>query len=309
MKTIQELKRAIQNKNLDNSLLVLKWSDFSYIAFEYIHAIASFKNLEIKTIDDFEEAFSKINNSLFDFSSIDYLQVFIVDKFKTKLVSQLDDLENVVVVCNSVDETTLEMLKEKEYYFEIPKLQDWQIEDYFHLRCQGLSYPKIKWLCEVTNNNIYRLDNEMKKIACFDKSLQEDIFDLIDNDNGYEDLTKNKIYDLSNAILSRDLKQVATILKDIENMDVEGVGLITILRRSFKIVIDIQMDASATAEKLGIKPAQFNVVRAKNCNRFTNDKLKSVYKFLNDFDYNLKNGLLDMPKDRLIDYIICEVLS
>lgn len=309
MKDIQELKKAIQNKNLEDSLLVLKWSDFSFIAFEYIHAIASFKNLEIKTIDDFEEAFSSVGNSLFDFSSIDYLQVCIVDKFKTNLTSQLEELENVVVVCNSVDEKTLEVLKEKEYYFEIPKLQDWQIEDYFHLRCQGLSMPKIKWLCNVANNNIYRIDNEIKKIACFDKSLQEDVFDMIDNDNGYNDLTQNKIYDLTNAMLSRDLMQVASILKDIDNMDVEGVGLVTILRKSFKLIIGIQMDASATPEKLEVKPAQFNIVRAKNCNKFNNDKLKSIYRFLNDFDANLKNGKLEMSKDRLIDYIICEVLS
>ena len=309
MKTIQELKKAIQNKNVDDSLLVLKWSDFSFIAFEYVHAIASFKNLEIKVIDDFEEAFQRVGHSLFDFSSIDYLQVYIVDKFKTKLNSQLDELENVIVVCNSVDDKTLEMLQEKECYFEIPKLQDWQIEDYFYLRCPGLSMPKIKWLCENANNNIYRIDNKIKKIACFDKKVQEDIFNLIDNDNGYDDMTKNKIYDLTNAILSRDLKQVATILKDIDSMDVEGVGLITILRKSFKLVIGIQLDKDATAEKLGVKPAQYNVVRAKNCNKFSSEKLKSVYKFLSDFDYNLKNGNLDIGKERLVDYIICEVLS
>ena len=309
MKTIQELKKAIQNKNLDNSLLVLKWSDFSFIAFEYIHAIAEFKNLEIKTLDDFDDAFSTIGRSLFDFSHIDYLQVCIVDKFKTGLTYQLSELENVVVVCKEVDEKTLEYIKEKEYYFEIPKLSDWQIEDYFHMRCQGLSEPKIKWLCNIANNDIYRIDNEIKKIACFDKDVQEDVFDLIDEDNGYGDLTQNKIYDLTNAILSKDLKQTANILKDIDNMDVEGVGLITILRKSFKTILSIQLDPSATAEKLGIKQAQFNIVRAKNCNRFNESKLKSIYKFLVDFDYNLKNGKFDIDKDRLIDYIICEVLS
>ena len=309
MKTIQELKKAIQNENLDNSLLVLKWSDFSFIAFEYIHAIAKFKNLEIKTLDDFDDAFSTSSNSLFDFSHIDYLQVCIVDKFKTNLTYQLDDLENVIVVCKDVDEKILERIKEKEYYFEIPKLQDWQIEDYFHMRCPGLSEPKIKWLCGLTNNDIYRVDNEIKKIACFDKDIQEDVFNLIDEDNGYNDLTQNKIYDLTNAILSKDLRQVSTILKDIDNMDVEGVGLITILRRSFKNVIGIQLDSNATAEKLGIKQAQFNIVKAKNCNKFKDDKLKSIYKFLVDFDYNLKNGKFDIDKDRLIDYIICEVLS
>ena len=246
---------------------------------------------------------------MFDFSHIDYLQVCIVDKFKTNLTYQLDDLENVVVVCKSVDDKTLELLKEKEYYFEIPKLQDWQIEDYFHKKCPGLSEPKIKWLCGLTNNDIYRVDNEIKKIACFDKKIQEDVFNLIDEDNGYDDLTQNKIYDLTNAILSKDLRQVATILKDIDNMDVEGVGLVTILRKGFKNVLSIQLDSTATAEKLGIKQGQFNVIKVKNCNRFEENKLKSVYKFLVDFDYNLKSGNLDMSKDRLIDYIICEVLS
>lgn len=309
MKTLQELKKAIQNKNLDDSLLIFKWSDFSFIAFEYIHAIADFKNLEIKVIDDFDEAFLSSRNNLFDFSSIDYLQVFIVDKFQTKLTYQLDELENVVVVCKNVEEKTLEHIKEKDYYFEIPKLSDWQIEDYFHMSCPGLSEPKIKWLCEITNNDIFRIDNEIKKIACFDKDSQEDVFDIIDGDNGYSDLTQNGIYDLTNAMLSKDVKQVASILRDIDNMDVEGVGLITILRKSFKNIISIQLDSNATAEKLGIKQAQFNIVKAKNCNRFSNDKLKDIYKFLVDFDYNLKSGNLDMSKDRLIDYIICEVLS
>ena len=309
MKTLQELKKAIQNKNLDDSLLVLQWNDFSFIAFEYIHAIASFKELEIKVLEDFDDAFLSTQNNLFDFSSIDYLQVCIVDKFKTNLTYQLEDLENVIVICKSVDEKTLEYIKEKEYFFEIPKLKDWQVEAYMHACCPGLSEPKIKWLCNIANNDVYRLDNEMRKISCFDKSIQEDVFDMIDADNGYDDLTQNKIYDLTNAILSKDLKQVATILKDIDNMDVEGVGLVTILRKSFKNIIGIQMDPSASAEKLGIKQAQFNIIRAKNCNKFSNDKLKSVYKFLVDFDYNLKNGNVDMSKDRLIDYIICEVLS
>ena len=135
------------------------------------------------------------------------------------------------------------------------------------------------------------------------------MFDIINDDNGYDDMTQNKIYDLTNAVLSKDLKQVAIILKDIKNMDVEGVGLVTILRKSFKLVIGIQLDRDASPEKLGIKATQFNVVRAKNCNKFNENKLRSIYKFLVEFDYNLKSGNLDMSKDRLIDYIICEVLS
>ena len=310
MKTLQELKRAIQNKQLDISLLVLKWSDVSFIAYEYLHAIAEFKKLEINHVEDFDYEFQTNDTDMFNFSSIDYLQLYAVDKFTTKLIaSQLKELENVIVICKEVDDGLLEILKQNEMHFEIPKLKDWQVIDYLRVSCSGLSVPKIQWLYNVTGGNVYRLDNEIKKISCFDRSFHEDAFDMINADNGYEDLTQNKIYDLSNAILSRDVNQMRSILKDIQSMDVEGVGLITILRRSFKIVIGIQLDSNATAEKLGIKQAQFNVVRAKNCGKYSTDKLKQVFKFLTDFDVNLKSGNLDMSKDRLIDYIICEVMS
>lgn len=309
MKTLQELKRAIQNKQLEDSLIVLKWTDFSFIAFEYLEAIANFKHLDIRWIENFDNLVNHIDDNLFDFSNIDYLQVYVTDKFTTKSTQQLEELKNVIIVCKEVDSNILEFLKDKEYYFEIPKLQEWQILDYLKQSCKGLSAPKIKWLYDISGGNIYRLDNEIKKISCFNEKIQNEVFDIINDDNGYDDMTQNKIYDLTNAVLSKDLKQVAIILKDIKNMDVEGVGLVTILRKSFKLVIGIQLDRDASPEKLGIKATQFNVVRAKNCNKFNENKLKSIYKFLVEFDYNLKSGNLDMSKDRLIDYIICEVLS
>ena len=309
MKTLQELKKAIQNKNLDDSLLVLSWSDFSFIALEYVHAIAKFKNLEINLIEDFDNLARHIDNNLFDFSSIDYLQLYMCDKFNTKQIVNLLKLKNVIVICKEVDDSLIEFLKDNEMYFEFPKLQDWQVLDYLHQMCKGLNPAKIQWLYNISGGNIYRLNNEIQKIACFDEKIQDDVFDLINDDNGYDDMTQNKIFDLTNAILGKDLKQVATILKDIENMDVEAYGLITILRKSFKNVIGIQFDSTATPEKLEIKPQQFNIIKIKNCNKFSNDKLKKIYKFISDFDYNLKSGNLDISKDRLIDYIVCEVLS
>lgn len=309
MKTIQLLKRAIENKNLEDSLIVLKWTDVPFVAFQYLNAIAKFKNLEIKRVEEFDEVFKHTSSSLFDFASLDYLQVYVEDTFKTKLVDNLKDLKNVIVICKSIDDKIIDRLKENEMYFEIPKLQDWQIKDYIHTQCPGLSQAKINWLYDSTEGNIYRMSQEAKKISCFDGKIQDEVFDMIDNDGGYEDLTQNKIFDLTNAVLAKDLNKVATILKDIEHMDVEGYGLVTILKNSFKTVIEIQLDNTATAEKLGIKPARFNIVKAKNCGRFTSEKLMSIYKFLSDFDSQLKNGKFEISKDSLIDYIICEVLS
>ena len=41
---IKELKTRIENKSLGDSLLILKYSDNSFIVDQYIDAIASFKN-------------------------------------------------------------------------------------------------------------------------------------------------------------------------------------------------------------------------------------------------------------------------
>ncbi len=309
MKTLAELKRAIQNKNLEDSLIVLCYKDTPFIAYQYANAIAAFKELKLSSEDDFDTKFLDFQNSMFDFSDIDCLRLFVVDKFSTKLTKELNTIKNAIVICKDVEEKTLKQLKDLEMYFEIPKLQEWQIVDYMKAMCPGLNESKIKWLCSVANSDIYRLDNEMKKISCFDKKSQDDVFDMIDSDDGYSDLTELKIFDLSNAICARDAREVDRILKDIDNIDVEAVGLITILRRQFKAILQIQLDKDATAEKLGIKPVQFNIMKNKNCNKFSDEKLKSIYKFLVDFDYKLKNGELDISSSRLIDYIICAVMS
>lgn len=309
MKNLAELKKAIQNKNLEDSLLVFSYKDTPFIAYQYANAIADFKELRLATEEDFDTKFLDFQNSMFDFSDIDCLRLFVVDKFSTKLTKELTEIKNAVVICKDVEEKTLKLLKEHELYFEIPKLQEWQIVDYMRMMCPGLNESKIKWLCNIANNDIYRLHNEMKKISCFDKERQDDVFDMIDADDGYNDLSELTIFNLSNAICARDYREVDRILREIDNIDVEAVGLITILRRQFKMILNIQLDASATAEKLNMKPVQFNIIKNKNCNKYTSDKLKSVYEFLNDFDFKLKSGALDISKDKLIDYILCEVLS
>lgn len=309
MTTLAELKKAILNKKIDDNLLVFCYKDVSFIAHQYAHAIADIKNLNLSVEEDFDAKFLDFQNSMFDFSDIDCLRLFEVDKFSTKLTKELSNIKNTIVICKDVDDKTLKQLKELEMYFEFDKMQEWQIIDYMKAVCKGLNESKIKWLCSIANKDIYRLDNEMKKISCFEIEKQDDVFDMIDLDNGYSDLTELKIFDLSNAICARDYKEVDRILKEIDNLNVEAMSLIAILKRQFKLIVQIQLNSTVTAESLNIKSVQFNIIRNKNCNKFTSDKLKSIYEFLNDFDYKLKSGLLDINKNSLIDYILCEILS
>lgn len=310
MEGIVELKNAILNKNLDDSLFVFSCKDSNFIAHEYANAIAEAKGLSIMQLDDFDRTFSDRESNLFDFIEIDALRMFEYDEFDTKLgPSSLCTVKNAVVICKKAPPALEQTLREMGLWYEVPKLQPWQIEDYMFAMCPGLPMPKAKWLCEVAGHDVNRVHNEALKIRCFPKAMQEDAFDMIDSDNGYSDLTKERIFSLSNAISSRDPREVARVMRDIANIDVEPVGMITILKRAFMIAVTIQMDPTATAEGMGIKPAQFNIARARNCNRYTDNEMRRIMDFLVGFDMKLKSGGMDLSKERLIDYIICEVMS
>lgn len=309
MKTIIELKKAIQNKNLSDSLLVLQSKDALFVALQYAHEIAKFKDLQISLKEDFDLEFLDSKYNMFDFSDIDILKIFIVDEFKTSLKEDLLTLKNVIVICKTVNSKVLSFLKDNEMYFEIPKLQEWHIEAYMSVLCPGLQKSKIKWLCKQTNYNVYRLFNESKKINCFNKNIQDEIFDLIDSDDGYNDLTQTKIFDLSNAINARDYKETVRILKEIKHLDIDSYALVSILKNSFLLIAEIQMDPTATASSLNIKQVQYNIIKFKNCKKYTDEKLRKIINFLTDFDYRLKSGELDINKNRLIDLIICEIMS
>ena len=92
-----------------------------------------------------------------------------------------------------------------------------------------------------------------------------------------------------------------------DNIDIEGVGLVTILRKNVLNIMSIQMNAKATPESTGMTPKQFNAVRY-SCGKIKDDKLIEMLQFLNSIDYRLKSGNLTLSNSRMIDYILCNVL-
>lgn len=306
---IADLKSRIQNKELDDSLIVLQWSDNPFIAYQYLNEILNFKNLEIEHIEDFDNEFRGIHEAAFSFQDMSKLKLYVVDKFKSDLVEEIGYIKNTVVVCHEVEDETKLTLMVYGAYYEIPELKEWHILGYMKSKCPGVSEDKLKWLCSATNKDIYRISNELDKVSCYPLNEQNDIFDAIYDSGDWADLNGKKIYDITNAITGRNPFKLSKVLADIDNMDVESYGLITILKKSFKNLVCIQTNPRITFNELGISQKQFDFLKRVECGKFSNEKLIEIYKFLVDYDFKLKNGELDMPKDRQIDYIICKVLS
>lgn len=291
---IIELKKNIEDKTLNDSFLILKYSDFPFIARQYIEAISEFKNKPIVYVESLNDITSNI------FGEDDNLYVMNIDKIDKQF--RFASLDNKIVICKSIDADVLEGMR--QYVVEIPKLQQWQIRAYTAKNLPGLSNEEINWLSDVTKD-IYRLSNEVDKIKIFNKKDQGQIFSLLNEEYAYGDLNSSTIFNFTNAITKRDIKTVKNILDTIETMDAEPMGVVSILYKSFKNILNIQMSANATAESLGMNPRQFNAIKY-NLGKFNNTELIKIFDMITLVDYQLKSG--NLPNDNIIDYLLINIL-
>lgn len=306
LEEIKTLKESLQINLCPKCSLIFKWEDNPFLAYQYVREIARVKNLPINYVDSLDDILDA-ESSAFSFDDIsDSLRVYSCDEFTCDSSIDISQLRDVIIICHK---TSLEGF----YVYDFPKLESWQIQAYMHAQCPGLNKQEIEWLYNITsslsknNENIYRLDNEIHKISCFPKEQQEDVFRELSDSGGYSDLSPLTIFNFTNAIMKKDKATIKNVLEDIDSIDVEGVGLITILHKNFKQVIDIQMGKNVSAESLGLSIKQFKAIEY-NCGKYASQDLVKIFKFITSLDYKLKSGKLDLSNSRLIDYIVCSIL-
>ena len=105
--------------------------------------------------------------------------------------------------------------------------------------------------------------------------------------------------------MKKDIDAVKNILDTIESLNVEPMALLAILYKSFRNVIDIQLNKNATAESTGMSSKQFFAVKF-NVGKFSSERLIANFDTLVSIDLRLKNGLLEHEK--IIDYLLINLL-
>lgn len=301
---IKELKTKVLNNSLDDKILVLRYQDNNFLCNQYIDQICKNKNKTRVEIESLDEINHKSNFDIFE-SQDNNLYVLQIKKLDKNVNL---DATNIIIVCQEVDSDI------NIDFIEMPKLLNWQIEDYMKVKCPGLNENEIKWLCTNANYDIYRLNNEALKLELFNPQMQTIIFTNINNENGYCDINNLNIFNFTTALIKKDLNTLNAILKDIEYIDIEGTGLVTILIKNIKNIIDIQFNPKATPTSLNMSDKQFNFVKY-NVGKYTGTQLIKMYEFLTGIDYKLKSGLLQFDFDtkqnnlKLVDYVTVNILT
>ena len=293
---LKKLKNDIVNKRISKEPMIFIYKGNKFLVEQYINAIADIKKAEKIYLTESLEIPSE-SNSLFDNNINNYLYIKTTEK-----LSDFKYFENCIYVCKEIVDNRNDL---KPYIYEFPELENKYILEYAKTRLKGLSNVEIEWLCNICGYNIYRIASEIDKIALFDKDMQEYIFQRINEDDGYSDLSMLNIYNFTSAIIKKDLKMIKDILEEFDRIDIEPTGVVTILKKNFRNIIDIQMNPKASPELLNMPEKQFKAIKY-NCGRFTNEELVKIYELLTSIDIKLKTGLID--NKIIVDYLLSKIL-
>lgn len=296
---LAELKQKINSGVSIGLPLIFIGKDNAYIMKTYIDAIAKNNFLKVLNINSLKEI-DDLENSMF--KEENYLYLYHLNKNESLDENALLDKPIIIISENDIKSKSIETVT-------FSKLLEWQIEAYVQTLLPGMNALEVNWLCKNAKYDLYRLDNEANKINIFEKKDQENIFKEISDENGYADINELTIFNLSNSIIKKDILGVKSVMKDIDNIDIEGTGLVTILLKNFFTIINIQTNPHASAEKLNISEKQFKYLQYYQCNKYSTDELINIYAFLTTVDYKLKSGLLEMDNKQLVVYILSNIIK
>jgi hypothetical protein len=302
--TLQELKESIEDRTFSPSTMVIV-SDDKFIPLMYLRELE--KNLGysmnyVESITDIGSDDEDIFGAPFD---VDTKDIVVLNTDSIDFCNDTVFREsNVIIIANKISPEAKTFYK--NILIEIPKIVDWQLKDMVYSYCKGVNTKYLDWLIKECNEDVNRLYNECLKLSIFREEDRPTLFDSMDADGAFDDLTSNTIFNLSNAIVKKDVNLVKSMYNDIRNIGVSDFGLLTVLYNNFMNVVAIQMGINPTAEKLGMKPNQFNAVRY-NCGKYSNSQLVSIVRFLSELDFKIKSG--ELPTNILIDYMITSIMS
>ena len=305
MMDIKKLKQSILDKNINLQffIFVCPTADCSFVAKQYIREIAKIHKSTLCKLDDITQITERTDDIFDTADTNDIIRMFEIDKLENVDID-VESNKDTIIICKSISDDLSK--KYRDNIIDFPKLENWQIEDYATILLDGLSKTAIDWIVKTCNHNIYRIENEANKLSLFEKDKREYLFECFVKDGLLDDLSNYTIFNFSNALITKNIKQLKIILSEIENIDIEPVGLITVLYNNFKNILNIQLNPRATADSLNMTSKQFNAIKY-NIGYFNPKALTDIFKIVTDIDYRLKSGLL--PADKIIDYLTLNVIS
>lgn len=282
---IEEVKSDLENNTWKYNNAIFKIQDTDFIAFQYIEKIAQIQGKQIEIVDNLENI-SVSRNELFEVTNCK-LYVFKCETFDKEIT-----LKDTYIICKKLDVDNCSNV------IEIPKLTDLFIKDWLFSVCEGVSQSKLENLF-MNTRNIYCLKQYVDIITTFNLSERESVLDELVSYNQSQFENSKTVFDFATSIVNFDLNTLLNIYRNIDYIDINNIGLVTILMGQIRKFIDAKCNNIFSSE-LNMTEKQFYYLKS-HC-KYSLKQLLELYEFLTDMDVKLKTGQIE--PSYWIDYII-----
>lgn len=297
--TLQELKVEVQNGQLSH-VVILGSSKNDYLPLQYARALARANDLQLKVIE-----------SLADYPSSTSVFDSTVENFYLCKLEELDSISEVVEQATNLIISVKKLKKTfistySSLVIDLPGFDSWQVHRYIQGICTGLDDTRAEKLAKCCGYDLFKIDAEMSKLQVFAPAAQPGHFDVMLANDLIGNCVEENIYDLTNALQSKDLEKIKIILKNISKIDIESTGLITLLSNNFKKLIKVWLAKNPTEASTGLKSNQIWAIN-RLPRTYGKEQLLRVLKIVDEVEYKLKNS--ELPENLIIDYLIVSTLS
>lgn len=172
-------------------------------------------------------------------------------------------------------------------------------------KVKGVERANLDWLYSLCKGDINRIELETDKFNNFGETEQKFLFEDCKREGAFSDLSSFDVFNLTNAIMKKDVGKVRSIYAELTSIDVEPIGLLTLLHNNFKNIILIQLNPRPTEENTGLSQKQINAIKY-SCGYYNTEQVIKIFKFLSMLDCKIKKG--EMPMDILVDYMLTKIL-
>lgn len=300
--TLQEIKNQIETNSIINTFIIFSCND-NFIAHQYVENISKKLNLPIEYIEDLESLNKKSLDLFFNSTKQESLRVHHVDTFDF-YNNCLEDETNLIIICKKVEKDTQSIYN--KYIININPLEHWCIKDYLYSILKGIDTKYIDWLMDNCKYDINRLQLEAEKLLVFDENERNIIFNQMLEDSAFVDITNKTIFDFTDAIVKKDILKLSSIYDDIENIDIEAIGVITVLYQNFRKLLQVWCSRNPTPENTGLSSKQIYAI-SKLPRVWSEKQLVDILEMISSIDYRIKIG--SMPMNILRDYLVVNILG
>ena len=294
---LSKFKENVLNGQLPTQLVVLLCAENFFIADQYINTLCAKTGKEKKIVNSIFEQESALS-LVFDYTET-------INVLKTETFSEVAEdysvFENTIIVCNKLEKKLESALA--DYVIKIPALKEWQVFDYIKQVCPELDDLEIKWLYNASGKNIYKIESELDKLLLFHPKERKKALACLRYSRD-SDLYNLSIFELCDAIIYNRRDILVEYLRHRSVVNFELMSLVGALVPKIKNLILVKY-AGKTAADLGISDGQYYYLSKDPY--LPLERLQSLLQDVSNIDLQLKSGLLDIPKDAQIDYVLAKL--